>query len=128
MLNKTERDPLTEKIIGCCFKVHNALGPGLAEKVYHKALIIAIKEANLKYETEKSFSIFFNSNKVGLNRLDLVIGNRVIVEIKAVSGYMPKLFHSQLISYLKLSGLPIGLLINFGNERCQIKRFIHTSV
>jgi GxxExxY protein len=119
-----EKDPLTEKIISCCFKVHSELGPGFKEKVYHNALRLALEEKGIKYETEKEFKVWFQNKKIGSLKLDLIIEDKVIVEIKALTGYIPEVFNYQLLSYLKVSNLHVGLLINFGNKSCQIKRFI----
>ena len=118
------KDSLTEKIIACCFKVHNELGPGFAEKIYHKALMIAFENAELAYESEKTFDVFFQDNKVGAFRLDLLVESKVIVEIKALTGNVPEVFKYQVLSYLKASGVHVGLLINFGNKSCHIKRFV----
>jgi len=118
------KDALTEKIIACCFKVHTELGPGFTEKIYHKALMIAFEDDALAYEAEKTFSVFFQEKKVGSFRLDLLVEGKVIVEIKAVTGNVPEVFKYQVLSYLKASGLHVGLLINFGNKSCQIKRFV----
>lgn len=119
-----DKDPLTERIIACCFKVHNKLGPGFNEKIYHKALEIALKEDGLKYETEKEFAVFFQDKRIGSLRLDLIVEDKVIVETKALSGNIPDIFKYQLLSYLKVSNLKVGLLVNFGNKSCQIKRFV----
>ena len=118
------KDPLTEKIIACCFRVHNELGPGFAEKIYHKALMIAFEDAGLAYEAEKTFKVFFQDKKVGSFRLDLLVEGKVIVEIKALTGNVPEVFKYQVLSYLKASGGHVGLLINFGNKSCHIKRFV----
>ena len=120
---ENSKDPLTEKIIACCFRVHNELGPGFAEKIYHKALMIAFEDADLAYEAEKTFNVFFQDKKVGSFRLDLLVEGKVIVEIKALTGNVPEVFKYQVLSYLKASGLHVGLLINFGNKSCHIKRF-----
>ncbi len=118
------RDPLTEKIIACCFKVHSELGPGFNEKIYHNALILALKEASLKYETEKEFIVYFQNKKIGCLKLDLIVQDKVIVEVKALTGNIPDVFRYQLLSYLKVSNLHVGLLVNFGNKSCQVKRFM----
>ena len=118
------RDPLTERIIACCFRVHNELGPGFAERIYHKALMIAFEDDGLAYEAEKTFEVFFQNKKVGSFRLDLLVESKVIVEIKALTGNVPEVFKYQVLSYLKASGLHVGLLINFGNKSCHIKRFV----
>ena len=119
------KDLLTEKIINCCFKVHNELGPGFKERIYHNALKLFLDEEGLKYETEKAFEVNVKGERVGSFKLDLIIEDKVIVELKAVTGYIPEVFKYQLLSYLKVSDLHIGLLINFGNKSCQVKRFVH---
>ena len=124
MMMENAKDLLTEKIIACCFKVHNELGPGFAEKICHKALMIAFENAGLAYESEKTFDVFFQDKKVGSFRLDLLVEGKVIVEIKALTGNVPEVFKYQVLSYLKASGGHVGLLINFGNKSCHIKRFV----
>ncbi|PIQ89468.1 MAG: GxxExxY protein [Candidatus Omnitrophica bacterium CG11_big_fil_rev_8_21_14_0_20_42_13] len=118
-------DTLTEKIIGCCYKVHTELGPGFSEKIYHNALKLALGQTNLKYNTEKRYNVYYQNKKVGSLILDLVIEDKIIVEIKSIAGYVPAVFNYQILSYLRASGLKIGLLINFGNKSCQVKRFIN---
>lgn len=120
----TDRDPLTERIIASCFKVHSELGPGFNEKIYHNALIISLKKEGLKCETEKEFTVYFESKRVGFLKLDLVVEDKVVIEIKALAANMPDVLKYQVLSYLKVSGLRVGLLINFGNKSCQIKRFM----
>ena len=122
--DNNDRDPLTDKIIGACYKVHNELGPGFVERIYLNALKIALKELNLSYETEKEFPVYFQSKAIGKFRADLVVENRVIVELKALEGRLPKIFESQVISYLKASKLKVGLLINFGSRFCKIRRLM----
>ncbi len=119
------QDLLTEKIIGCCFKVHNKLGPGFMEKIYHNALKLAFEKNSLRYQTEKSFDVCYSDQKVGNFRADLLIENKVIVELKSVEGNISPIFEHQLLSYLKASGKHIGLLVNFGNKSCQIKRIVY---
>jgi GxxExxY protein len=119
-----EQNQLTKRIIGCCFKVHRELGPGFNEKVYHNALKLLFDKEGLQYESEKEFEVFFSNKKVGSFRADLVVQNEVIIEIKSLLGNVPVLFQHQLISYLKASDIHIGLLINFGNKSCQVKRII----
>jgi GxxExxY protein len=120
----TDRDPLTERIIASCFKVHSELGPGFNERIYHNALIISLKKEGLKCETEKEFTVYFEGKRVGSLKLDLVVEDKVVIEIKALAANMPEVFKYQVLSYLKVSGLRVGLLINFGNKSCQIKRFM----
>ena len=115
-------DPLTAKIIGCCFEVHKELGPGFNEKIYSNALQIALVNANISFAAEKEFRVVFDNKLMGKFRCDLLIEESVIVELKSVTGYIPKLFQNQLISYLKASEIKTGLLINFGNTSCEVKR------
>jgi GxxExxY protein len=120
----SERDPLTAKIIGGCYQVHRELGPGFIERIYLNALKVALKKLELDYEEEKEFSVSFQQEKVGKFRTDLVIENKVILELKAVAGRMPKVFEAQVISYLKAAGLKVGLLVNFGNRSCEVRRLM----
>jgi GxxExxY protein len=92
---------LTEKIIGCCFEVHSLLGPGFVEKIYPKALQHQLKMENISFIAEKEFNVVFKDQFIGNFRCDLFVENSVIVELKSVTGYIPVLFKSQLLSYLK---------------------------
>jgi len=114
---------LTGKIIGIAMKVHREIGPGFQEKVYHRAMDVALVEDGLSVESEKEYAVKFQNRWVGTFRVDDVVNKLVIVELKAVCGEMPKLFHTQIISYLKASGLEVGLLMNFGNRNLEVKRF-----
>src|SRR3990167_1194440 len=113
---------LTKKIIGVAMRVHNKIGPGFPEKIYHQAMIIALDKEGLGIESEKEIDILYEDTYVGTFRLDLIINNKVVIELKAVSGEIPRVFQTQTISYLKASKIEIGLLINFGNERLEVKR------
>lgn len=98
------------------------MGPGFIEKIYHNALVILLKEEGVYFDTEKEFDVFFSKKKVGKFRCDLLIEDKLIVELKSVEGYMPKIFTSKLLSYLKAASIKTGLLINFGNKSCEVKR------
>ncbi|MGF7041311.1 GxxExxY protein [Mucilaginibacter lappiensis] len=121
-MSNFEHDALTEKIIGCCYEVHRSLGPGFIEKIYAKALQHQLVLEGINFEVEKEFNVVFKDQFVGKFRCDLFVENKVIVELKSVTGYIPALFKSQLLSYLKASKVKTGLLINFGNPSCEIKR------
>ena len=121
-------DKLTERIIGCCFRVHQDLGPGFNEKIYPNALRMLFEQEGLQYQTEKEFEVFYSKKKIGSFRADLVVEGQVIVELKSLTGNIPVLFQNQLLAYLRASGLHIGLLINFGNKSCQVKRVVFSSV
>jgi len=94
------------------------------EKIYLGALKIALQKAEIRYIPEKEFWVKFDDERVGKFRVDLLIENRVIVELKSLEGPFPKVFESQVISYLKASGLRVGLLVNFGNEKCVVRRLV----
>lgn len=117
-----EPDPLTHKIIGCCYEVHKVLGPGFIEKTYANALHHQLELEGLNFVAEKEFQVFFKNMAVGKFRCDLFVENSVIVELKSVTGFLPKLFQGQLLSYLKASKVKTGLLVNFGNPSCEVKR------
>jgi GxxExxY protein len=104
---------LTEKIIGCAIQVHKTLGPGLLESVYEECLCCEMKLSGIKFERQKTLPIQYYDMilESGL-RLDVLVENRVILEIKAIEGILP-VHKAQLLTYLKLSGIKIGLLINF---------------
>ncbi len=121
-MESKERDSLTEIIIGCCFEVHNKLGPGFPEKIYANALKLKLQNIGLKFEVEKLYAVLFDGIIIGKFRCDLLVEEKVILELKAIAGYQPKVFQHQLISYLKASKLKTGLLINFGNLSCEVKR------
>ena len=119
-----DKDPLTQRIIGCAYKVHSELGPGFNEGIYHNALKVAFDENELKYQTEKSFNISFQDKRVGRLRLDLIVEDEVVIEVKAITGNVPAVFELQVLSYLKASGYKVGLLMNFGNKSCQVRRLM----
>ena len=119
-----QRDLLTDKIIACAYNIHSELGPGFNERLYHNALKIALKDQGLRYQTEKSFDVSFQDKNIGKFRLDLVIEDKVVTELKAIVGNIPAVYELQVISYLKASGYNVGLLINFGNKSCQVRRLM----
>ena len=124
MIAEIKTDTLTERIIACSYKVHSNLGPGFNEKIYHNALKLSLQEEGLKYETEKQHIVHYQDREVGTLRIDLTVEGKVIVEVKAITGIMPKVFEAQILSYLKITGFKVGLLINFGNKSCQVRRLV----
>jgi GxxExxY protein len=113
---------ITEKIISAAFEVYNRLGPGFLESVYENAMIIALKKRGLKVEKQKIYKILYDNQEIGEHRLDLLVADKVIIELKSINGLMPDVYKAQLISYLRLTKILVGLLINFGNDEIQIKR------
>ena len=120
----TDRDPLTANIIKACYQVHSQLGPGFIERIYVNALKIELAQLELCYIAEKEFTIKYGNQNIGKFRVDFLVDSKVIVEIKALEGRVPKIFETQVISYLKASGLNVGLLINFGNRSCEVRRLM----
>ena len=118
-------DKLTEKIIGCAIEVHRQLGPGLLETTYEAALCIELEVAGLKYQRQLCFPVVYKGRNIGEYRLDLVVEDAVIVEIKSVERFDP-VFEAQVLTYLRTTGKKVGLLINFHSRflRDGIKRFI----
>lgn len=106
---KIKNDPLTEKIIACAYKVDSELGPGFNEKIYHNALKIALREDELRYETEKEYKVSYQVKQVGTLKIDLIVEKNVIVEVKALTDNIPKVFEAQILSYLKVTGYNVGL-------------------
>ncbi len=123
MMNFLYRE-LSSDIIKAAYEVYNTLGYGLLEKLYERALIIALEERNLKVETQKPYEAFFHNKSIGVFYTDLVVENRVIVEIKSTQKFQPDHF-AQLNNYLKITDLKLGLLINFGPEKLSVKRVIN---
>ena len=118
--------PLTEKIIGAAIEVHRALGPGLLESAYEACLVYELAQRGLKVEQQKPIPLVYKSVRLDRGyRLDLLVENTIIIEIKAVEELHP-IHEAQLISYLKLSGFRVGLLINFNVRLLKdgIRRFI----
>jgi GxxExxY protein len=106
-------EDLTEQIIACAIAVHDTLGPGLLESIYQRCLVVELQEAGLQVETERYVRVLYRGKVVGPPlKLDLVVAGVVVVEVKAVQSFVP-VHHAQVISYLKLTGRPVGLLINF---------------
>jgi len=115
---------LTETILGCCFDVMNELGVGFLESVYKNALLIALKEKGLKIEVEKRFQVMFRERKIGLYIADLVVEEKVIIELKCCESLLGE-HQAQLINYLKVSSILVGLLVNFRKRKLEYKRVHH---
>ena len=113
---------ITEKIIGVCYEVHNELGPGFPEKVYQTSLEVLLEKEGIKFHTERQYDVLFKGERVGNFKADFLIEDKVILEIKSVAGKMPKVFEAQLTSYLKAANLKAGLLVNFGDVSCKVRR------
>jgi GxxExxY protein len=120
-----ELDQLVYDLIGLAMEVHSAFGPGLREGIYEDAFVIALEERNLSFERQVPFKVRYRGRYVRPIRLDLVVQQQVIVEIKAVT-HLHDIHASQMMTYLKLTELPVGILLNFNvrHLRDGIRRFV----
>ncbi len=117
-------EKLSYTIRGMFFKIYNELGQGFKEDVYARAFFELLKSKNIAYERERGFNINFNNTKIGTTRIDLVVDNKIIIEIKATN-INNNVFEKQLLSYLKSTGLSLGFLVNFGMNKLFIKRYVN---
>jgi len=117
-------DDLTYKIIGCAMKVHGSLGNGFQEVIYQRALVIALRNARLNFARELVMPIFYEGIKIGTRRVDFLIEETVMLEIKAVVS-LEDVHLAQGLNYLVAYKLDKGLLINFGSKSLEIKRLRH---
>lgn len=116
---------LTRTILGCCFEVMKELGPGFQERVYKNALLLVMEQKRLQVEVEKPFKVVFRDKVIGRYSADLVVEKKVIIELKCCDCLISE-HQAQLFNYLKVSELPIGLLINFQRRKLEYQR-LHTS-
>jgi GxxExxY protein len=116
---------VTERIISCAIEVHSTLGPGLLESVYEEALAQELSIRGITYEKQKEISLKYKGKDIGKHRIDFLIEDEVIVELKAVET-MVNIYDAQILTYLKAMDKRVGLLINFNVERLKhgIKRLI----
>jgi GxxExxY protein len=113
MLDKNNLDEISRRIIGAAIEVHRHLGPGLLESAYEACLVFELKRLGLKVEEQKPLPVVYKDVTLDCGyRLDLVVQDEVIVEIKAVEKLLP-IHEAQLLSYLRLAGKRVGLLMNF---------------
>ena len=112
---------LTRKIIGCAFEVQNELGVGFLESVYEKAMVVALAQSGIPVQAQAPINVSFRGVIVGSFYADLLVNERVIVELKTVSE-LSEQHRVQVLNYLNATGIPGGLLINFGNPRLQYRR------
>lgn len=108
-----EENELTGSIIGICIRIHSALGPGLLESEYEEVLCHELQNMGFNFNRQKAVGVIYNDIRLGLGfRADIIMENKVIIEIKSIENILP-VHHKQILTYLKLTGLKVGLLINF---------------
>ena len=118
---------ITERIIKCAIEVHKQLGPGLLESIYEDAMTVEFELEGLRYSQQVKLPVIYNGRELGELKLDLLVEDMVVVEVKSVERYDP-VFEAQVLTYLKLTKKRVGLLINFNSRLVKdgIKRFILT--
>lgn len=119
-----ECEQLTEQIIGAAIAVHSRLGPGFVESIYEEALAMEFDNRRLRYDRQLSVPVLYDGREVGRHRLDLLVENQIVVELKAVQSFEDVHF-SVVRSYLRATGKHHGLLLNFATHRLAVKRVIH---
>jgi GxxExxY protein len=120
-----QRDSLTERIIGCAIEVHRVLGPGLLEATYEAALAIEMTDAALSFQQQLVVPVSYKNRLIGEHRIDFLVENAVVVELKSVERFDP-LFEAQVLTYLRVTGKKRGLLLNFNSRLLKdgVRRFV----
>ena len=127
-MNQTQINELTHQIIGAAIEVHRAFGPGLLESVYEDCMAVELKLCGLPFARQKPIALQYKGHPVGNDlKLDLLVADQVVVELKSVAALLP-VHEAQLLTYLKLTGCPVGLLINFNVPVLKqgVKRMVNT--
>ena len=114
-------EDLTEKIIGCAYKVYNTLGFGFLESVYENALVIELKKAGFRAEQQYPIDVYYDGECVGAFKADVIVNELIILELKSVQ-VIRKEFEVQLVNYLTATMKPVGLILNFGPKKVDVKR------
>lgn len=120
-----EHEELTGQIIGCAITVHRELGPGFLESIYEKALAVEFARNGMRFHAQSSVPVHYRGEIIGEHRLDLLVEDQVVVELKAIKT-LEDVHFAQVRSYLKACGLKHGLLFNFSTVPLTIRRVIHS--
>lgn len=115
--------PITQQIIGAAFEVHNVLGFGFLEKVYQRAMQVELQQRGIRVELEPKLQVQFKGVIVGDYAADLLVADKVIIELKTDPAYQT-IHEAQLLNELRGTGIRLGYLINFGRERVEYKRMV----
>jgi GxxExxY protein len=116
-------EALSGKIIEAAISVHKELGPGFLESIYESAMKVALRHRGIVFDEQKEVTIVFESEEVGIHRLDLFVEEQIVVELKAVKD-SEEIHFAQVKSYLKATGLHVGLLMNFHSPTLVVKRIV----
>ncbi len=123
-MNKHNFEELSKKVIGAAIQVHKELGPGFLENIYEEALKVEFKRKKIDFASQKKIKIEYHDVIIGVHRLDLLVENNIVVELKAIKEFA-EIHFAQLRSYLKATGLHTGLLLNFATPTLGIKRIVN---
>jgi len=123
-MNEEIKDDLTYKIIGCAMKVHAVLGNGFQEVIYQRALAIEMEKQGLRFERELEMPLFYDEKPIGSRRVDFLIEEKVMVELKALIK-LEDVHLAQGLNYLVAYEVDLGLLLNFGAQSLEVKRLRH---
>ena len=118
---------LSETVIGLVYQVHKILGPGLLESAYENAVCWELKYADIPYQQQQAFPLFYKGDIIGNYITDVVVDNKIILELKSVKE-LTELMTAQLLHNLKLTKMPVGYLINFNSLSVDCKRYENSSV
>jgi GxxExxY protein len=118
-----EHRDLTEEIIGCAYSVYNKMGFGFLESVYEKCMLIELYKAGLKAESQKHLTVCYENEIVGEFIADIIVNDTVILELKSAKQII-KAHEVQLVNYLVATGKPVGLILNFSENKVKVKRKI----
>ncbi len=118
-----EYGELTEKVIGCAYRVYNKMGFGFLESVYEKCMLIELHKANLDAESQKPITVYYCGQIVSEFVADIIVNDTVILELKSVRRII-RAHEVQLVNYLVATGKPVGLILNFGERKVEVKRKI----
>ena len=116
-----EYQGLTEKIIGCAYRVYNKMGFGFLESVYEKCMLIELGKEGLSAEPQKPITVYYENEIVGEFIADIIVEETIILELKSVKRIV-QAHEVQLVNYLVSTGKPVGLILNFGERKVEIKR------
>jgi len=118
-----EYKDVTETIIGCAYRVYNKMGFGFLESVYQKCLLIELRKAGLDLESQEPITVYYDDEIVGEFVADIIVNDTIILELKSVRRVI-KAHEVQLVNYLVSTGKPVGLILNFGERKVEVKRKI----
>jgi GxxExxY protein len=127
LLKSDEYEDLTERVIGCGIRVHEQFGPGLIESIYRRCIEIELQDSGLEFDTGRRIPLVYKGIDLGcVYEADLMVAKVLVLELKAVERLAP-VHQSQVITYLKLTGCPVGLLMNFNVQYLKdgIRRLVH---